>query len=60
LRILNLPSSIVFSSPSIFLSNPIDVRTALSLINDASEILALLLDGGHSLKAGRIVGAFRT
>ncbi len=59
LRILNLPSSIVFSSPSIFVSNPIDVRTALSMINDASEILALLLDGGHSLKAGRISGAFR-
>ena len=59
LRILNLPSSIIYGSPSIFVSNPIDVRTALSMINDASEILSLLLDKGHSLKAGRIVGAFR-
>jgi hypothetical protein len=59
LRILNLPSSIIYSSPSIFVSNPIDVRAALSMINDASEILSLLLDKGHSLKAGRIVGAFR-
>ena len=59
LRILNLPASIIYSSPSIFVSNPIDVRTALSMINDASELLGLLLDGGHSLKAGRIVGAFR-
>ena len=59
LRILNLSSSIIYCSPTIFVSNPIDVRTALSMINDASEILGLLLDGGHSLKAGRIVGAFR-
>lgn len=59
LRVLNLPASIIYSSPSIFVSNPIDVRTALSMINDASELLGLLLDGGHSLKAGRIVGAFR-
>ena len=28
LRILNLPSSIIYCSPSIFVSNPIDVRTA--------------------------------
>jgi Fic family protein len=59
LRILSLPASIIYSSPSIYVSNPIDVRTSLSMINDASEILGLLLDGGHSLKAGRIVGAFR-
>ena len=59
LRIVNLPSSIIYSSPSIFVSNPIDVRTVLSTIDEASEILGLLLDGGHSLKAGRIVGAFR-
>ena len=59
LRILNLPSAIVYCSPSLFVSNPIDVRTAYSLITDASQLLELLLDGGHSLKAGRIVGAFR-
>ena len=59
LRILNLSSAIVYCSPSLFVSNPIDVRTAYSLITDASKLLELLLDGGHSLKAGRIVGAFR-
>ena len=59
LRILNLPSAIVYCSPSLFVSNPIDVRTAYCLITDASQLLELLLDGGHSLKAGRIVGACR-
>ena len=48
--ILSLPASIIYRSPSIYVSNPIDVRTSLSMINDASEILGLLLDGGHSLK----------
>jgi hypothetical protein len=59
LRVLNLPSAIVYCSPSLFISNPIDVRTAYSLVTDASQLLGILLDGGHSLKAGRIVGAFR-
>jgi len=59
LRVLNLPSAIVYCSPSLFISNSIAVRTAYSLITDASQLLGILLDGGHSLKAGRIVGAFR-
>lgn len=59
LRVLNLPSAIIYCSPSLFISNPIDVRTAYSLVTDASQLLGILLDGGHSLKAGRIVGAFR-
>lgn len=59
LRTLNLASAIAYCSPSLFISHPIDVRTAYSLITDASQLLGLLLDGGHSLKAGRIVGAFR-
>ena len=36
-----------------------DVRTALSLIRDPSEILAILLDGGHSVVAGRLSAAFK-
>ena len=59
LRIYNLPASIIYCSPTLFTSNPTDLRTALSLIKDASQVLGILLDGGHSLKAGRIVGAFR-
>jgi hypothetical protein len=59
LRILNLTSSIIYCTPSIYVSNPIDVKIAYSLITDASQLLVILLDGGHSLKAGRIAGAFR-
>jgi Fic/DOC family len=55
----SLAAALVRSSPNTFVNHPIDVRTVLSLVSDASSILALLLDGGHSVIAGRIAGAFR-
>lgn len=59
IRAFSLPAALVRSSPNIFTSHPIDIRAALSVINDASEVLTLLLDGGHSTIAGRLAGAFR-
>lgn len=59
IRMLTLPSAIVYSTPAIFKKNSTDVRIALSMIKDASEITGLLLDGGHSTIAGRLAGAFR-
>jgi hypothetical protein len=59
LRIYTLAASLVRSTPTTFTQNAIDVRTALSLVRDASEILELLLEGGHSVIAGRLTGAFR-
>ncbi|MCY4561662.1 MAG: Fic family protein [Flavobacteriaceae bacterium] len=59
IRIVNLPSSIIYSTPSIFSRHPIESRTALIMIKDASELLSILLDGGHSTIAGRLVGAYR-
>lgn len=58
-RLLSLPASLIYSSPAIFTSNPTDVRTALSMIKDSSQVLRLLLDGGHTVIAGRLSGAFR-
>lgn len=58
-RLLSLPASLIYSSPTIFISNPTDVRTALSMIKDSSEVLGLLLDGEHTVIAGRLAGAFR-
>ncbi len=59
IRMLTLPSAIIHSSPTLFVNNPTDARTALSMIRDSSEILGLLLDGGKSTVAGRLAGAFR-
>ncbi len=57
--LMDLPSSLIHSSGTMFVSNPTDMRTALSLIRDSSEVLRLLLNGGHSTIAGRLTGAFR-
>lgn len=59
IRMLTLASSLIHSSPGMFNRNPTDARTALALIRDSSDVLGLLLDGGHSTKAGRLAGAFR-
>lgn len=57
---LYLPqAALVYSSPAIFKSNPIEARTALSMIRDASELLPLLINNGHTRIAGRLAGAFR-
>lgn len=59
IRILTLPSSLIHCSPTIFNKNTTDIRTALTMISNSSEILKTLLDGGHSTVAGRLAGAFR-
>lgn len=59
IRMYNLQSSLIYSSTAIFDKSGLDARTALSLIRDASEILPILLDNGHSTIGGRLAGAFR-
>jgi len=59
LRIFTKIPALLTCSPAFFLQHPVDARTVLMTIQDASEILANLLEGGHSTIAGRLVGAFR-
>ena len=59
LRLYSLPSALINCSPGFFKQNPTDARVALSMITDASMILPILLEGGRSTIAGRLVGAFR-
>jgi hypothetical protein len=42
-----------------FVRHPVEVQVALAAIKDPSEVLARLLEGGHSAVAGRLAGAFR-
>ena len=51
--------ALIDCSPGLFHQNPTDIRATLSMISDASEILAKLLEGGHTTIAGRLAGAFR-
>ena len=59
IRMYNLQASLIYSSAAIYSGNGIDARTGLSLIRDASELLPVLLDRGHSTIGGRLAGAFR-
>ncbi len=59
LNVHRLASALVNCAPKHFVAQPVVVHTALSMISDASELLSLLLKGGHSTIAGRLAGAFR-
>jgi len=59
LRLFSLPAALVTCAPDFFTRNPTDVRAALSMIQDASEVLPILLESGKSTVAGRLAGAFR-
>ncbi|MFC3559791.1 Fic family protein [Pedobacter jamesrossensis] len=58
-RHYTLQGALIYCTPAAFGGNGLDARTALSLIRDASELLPVLLDNGHSTIAGRLAGAFR-
>ena len=59
LQLYSLPSALVNCSGTEFTKNPIDTKVVLGLIRDSSDILKILLEGGHSVKAGLLAGAFR-
>ncbi len=59
LRLFSLPAALIACAPGYFQQNSTDMRAALSMVRDASEVLDRLLEGGHSTIAGRLAGAFR-
>ena len=59
LFVYSLPAALIASAPIFFRQASLDARAALSTVSDASNVLSLLLEGGHVLAAGRLAGAFR-
>ena len=59
LRLFPLHASLVACSPSYYQQCPTELRTALALVKSSSDILRILLEGEHSIIAGRLAGAFR-
>jgi hypothetical protein len=59
LRLFSPPAAMVRVSEAFFASNPIEAQVVLATVCEASELLRHLLDGGHSVVAGRLAGAFR-
>lgn len=59
LRLFSLESALIYCSGPFFRNNPVDARAALGAFRDGTDLLRRLLDGGHSVVAGRLAGAFR-
>ena len=59
LRVMRLPAALITCSPGHFAAHPVEMRAALAMVADASDVLNRLLAGGHSSVAGRLAGAFR-
>ncbi|MGD9246301.1 MAG: Fic family protein [Desulfobacterales bacterium] len=59
LRLFSVPAGLVSCGAGFFLQNSTDARAALTMVHDASDVLALLLEGGRTTVAGRLAGAFR-
>lgn len=59
LRVYRPEAALIAASPGVFQSYPTELRTVLAVQRDASALLARLLEGGNSVVAGRLAGAFR-
>ena len=56
LRLFSVPAGLVNCRPGFFRQHATDARAALAMARDASDVLALLLEGGHTTVAGRLAG----
>lgn len=59
LRIFTPAAAIIRVSEAFFAANPIEIQVVLASFRDASDLLRRLLDGSHTVVAGRLAGAFR-
>lgn len=59
IQVYSLATGLVFCSAGFFSNYPTDARICLTMIKNPSELLSILLNGGHSVIAGRLAGAFR-
>jgi len=59
LRLFAPAAALVKVPEAFFLRHPVEAQVALASIADASDVLRHLLDGSHSVVAGRLAGALR-
>jgi fido (protein-threonine AMPylation protein) len=59
LRLFALEAAVAKVPEAFFAAKPIEAQVALASIREPSGLLRRLLDGGNSVVAGRLVGAFR-
>ena len=59
LRVYSPEAALIAAGPGVYTTYPTEVRTLLASRRDMSAVLERLLNGGHSVIAGRIAGACR-
>jgi hypothetical protein len=59
IRLVNLTDALVAVSPTFFARQALAARIALGMVDDTAPLLSQLLDGSHSVVAGRLAGALR-
>ncbi len=59
LRVMTLPAALIACPPNYYTAQPLEMRSALSMVAEPSDVLRRLLEGNHSSVAGRLAGAFR-
>ena len=58
-QVYSVEAGLVAVGADFYTRHPTDARTCLAMVKDSSDVLAKLLDGGKSVVAGRLSGAFR-
>lgn len=59
LNLYTLHEAIIVATPTMYRNDALTMRTALAMVRDSSEILKILVDTGQTVRAGRVIGAFR-
>ena len=59
LRVFAPAAAMIRVPETFFAANPIETKVVLASFGDASELLRRLLNGGHTVVAGRLAGALR-
>ena len=54
-----LAEAIIVATPTMYRNDALTMRTALAMVHDSSDILKILVDTGQTVRAGRVIGAFR-
>jgi len=58
-QVYSIEAGLVAVGADFYTRHPTDARTCLAMVKDSSGVLVKLLDGGRSVVAGRLAGAFR-
>lgn len=59
LNLYPLAEAIIVATPTMYRNDALTMRIALAMVRNSSEILKILVDTGQTVRAGRVIGAFR-